>query len=110
MKNLAVLVTSRNNYELLDKFWAPNIRKIKSTEGLKILNIDEDSSDSEKKLGKAVCNKYGIDYLDREERGIANNILTAAKYCPEAKYIIWFQSDCWPIQDNFFSDFGKERR
>ena len=104
--SICILVTSRNNYQLLDKYWAPNICAMNKT-GYPILNIDEDSSDEEKLLGKKVCEKHGIQYLDREERGMANNLVTAAKQFPDAKFIVWFQSDCWPIQDVFFQDFDQ---
>lgn len=104
--NICILVTSRNNYQLLDKYWAPNICAMNKS-GYPILNIDEDSSDEEKLLGKKVCEKHGIQYLDREERGMANNLVTAAKTFPDAKFIVWFQSDCWPIQDTFFQDFDQ---
>ena len=51
-EQFGILFTSRNNYELLDQ-WCSSI----DTEGYYILNIDEDSTDEQKKLGKEVCKK-----------------------------------------------------
>ena len=44
MKNLGILFTSRNNYSLLDE-WLNRV----DWDGFEILNIDEDSSKTERK-------------------------------------------------------------
>ena len=67
-----ILFTSRNNYDLLD-YWLKNV----NTEGLFILNIDEDSTPENKIKGKEVCEKHCIAYMDREDRGMQNNITSA---------------------------------
>ena len=52
---IGIVFTSRNNYELLDN-WCNQT----DTSGFDILNIDEDSTDVQKTLGRSVCEKYGI--------------------------------------------------
>ena len=46
MKNIGIVFTSRNNYELLDNW----MKKV-NTEDFFILNIDEDSTEENKELG-----------------------------------------------------------
>ena len=103
MSSIGILITSRNNYNFMDKFWAPRI----NNGPYKVLNIDEDSTKDEKKHGKRLCKQYGFDYANRENRGMLNNITTAINHFDKAKYIVWFQTDCWPLQKNFFLEFEK---
>ena len=69
---VGILFTSRNNYDLLD-YWLEKV----NTEGLFILNIDEDSTSENKIKGKEICKKHKITYMDREDRGMQNNITSA---------------------------------
>ncbi len=102
--SIGILITSRNNYEFMDKFWLPRI----NAGSYPVLNIDEDSSSQEKTYGKKICDRDGVIYMDRQDRGMHNNIITASKYFgSRVKYIVWFQTDCWPLQANFFPDFEK---
>jgi len=100
MSNLGILFTSRNNYRLLES-WMSKV----DTEGCKILNIDEDSTGENKRMGKEICLKNDIVYLDREERGLQNNITTARNHFKPMgiDWIIWFQHDCFPLTQNFFT-------
>tara|TARA_R110001583_G_scaffold13766_1_gene58632 strand:- start:14220 stop:15155 length:936 start_codon:yes stop_codon:yes gene_type:complete len=99
-KKIGIVFTSRNNYELFDN-WC----KKTDTTGYEILNIDEDSTDEQKILGKSICKKHGITYLDREERGMLWNLLTACNYFENLnkEYILYFSHDCYPKTDNFFN-------
>jgi hypothetical protein len=99
-QKIGILFTSRNNYELLDN-WMEQV----DTEGVCILNIDEDSIEENKKIGIEVCKKHDIFYMDREERGMLHNITTAGKYfkSKDIDWIVWFQHDCFPLTENFFS-------
>jgi hypothetical protein len=101
----AIFLTGRNNYELLDQIWAKNVNR----DGVPVLSIDEDSDKAQKKLGKSVCEKHNIVYMDRAKRGMQNNTTTACDYFgPRGiEYLIWFQHDCWPLTNNFFSKFNK---
>ena len=102
-KNVGILFTSRNNYELLDN-WIKTV----DTEDCKILSIDEDSTEDNKEIGKEICRRNGVVYMDREERGMQNNIVTACNYFKplDVKWLIWFQHDCFPLNDRFFNKFS----
>jgi len=108
MKELGILITSRNNYRFLDTFWAPEIKKCNNAEKYKIVNIDEDSTDKNKEEGKEVCKKHGILYLDREERGMHGNLYTCANLFKKEgiRYILWCQTDSWPLQLDFLDRFN----
>ena len=75
MKNLGILFTSRNNYSLLDE-WLNRV----DWDGFEILNIDEDSSKTERKKGIDICKKHNVTYMDREKRGFLNNMVTTYEY------------------------------
>lgn len=101
---IGIFLTSRNNYEMFEKVWFKNI----NCPGVEILNIDEDSTPEQKTMGKDVCKRLGIHYLDRELAGMQNNIVTACNFFKDkADCIIWFQHDCWPIEPDFFERFNK---
>jgi hypothetical protein len=97
-----ILFTSRNNYDLLD-YWLTKV----DTEEFFILNIDEDSTLENKIKGKQICNKHNVTYLDREERGMQNNLFTACSIfqSKNLEWILWFQHDCFPITNKFFTEF-----
>lgn len=99
MKKLGILFTSRNNYEMFD-LWFQN----STNEGFEVLSIDEDSSPENKELGKQICKRHNITYMDREKRGMFNNIDTAKKYFQKKgiDWVIWFQHDCYPLTKDFF--------
>jgi len=104
---IGILLTSRNNYEFMEKFWIPKTIGVCDLD-CKILNIDEDSNEVEKQRGRELCKKHNISYMDREEPGMHHNIDTAIRFFGESvKYIIWFQHDCWPLQKDFFVKFNK---
>ena len=100
MKNIGIVFTSRNNYELLD-----NWMTIVDVENFSILNIDEDSSEDNKKLGREICKKHNITYMDREERGMQWNMKSASEYFKQKdiEWLLWFQHDCYPKTKDFFS-------
>lgn len=101
---IGILFTSRNNYPML-KAWMEKV----DTEKYYILNIDEDSTEKSKQEGKSICSKYGIEYMDREERGMQHNMSTASKRFKSKglSWILWFQHDCFPVTDKFFSKFDE---
>jgi|TARA_B100001971_G_scaffold212638_1_gene243399 hypothetical protein len=103
-KKIGILFTARNNYKLLDS-WMNMV----DIEGLEVLSIDEDSDKNNKEQGKQICEKHNVVYMDREERGMQNNIVTACNYYkPKGiEWIIWFQHDCFPFTNNFFTELNK---
>ena len=104
MKNLGILFTSRNNYSLLDE-WLNRV----DWDGFEILNIDEDSSKTERKKGIDICKKHNVTYMDREKRGFLNNMVTTYEYYGKKNidYALWFQHYCFPLTDNFFDRLNK---
>ena len=100
---VGILFTSRNNYDLLD-YWLERV----NTEELFILNIDEDSTPENKLKGIEVCKKHNVTYMDREDRGMQNNITTACNVFKKSnlEWIMWVQHDCFPITDKFFTKFN----
>ena len=108
MSSIGILLTSRNNYKFMEKFWILNTLGKCDLHDYKILNIDEDSTEEEKKKGRELCDKHGISFIDREERGMHHNVDTAIRWFgEEVKHILWFQHDCWPLQKDFFYRFNK---
>ena len=103
MKKTAILFTSRNNYNLLD-VWLSRV----DTEGFSILNIDEDSTSENKEIGKSVCEKHDVVYMDREIRRLQNNMTTAKNHFEgtDVEWVVWFQHDCFPVDEGFFTDFN----
>lgn len=103
-KKLGIFFVSRNNYSLFD-VWMDRV----DSEGYTILSIDEDSTPENKKIGKEICNKHGIHYMDRENKGLQNNIQSACNFFKEkgVERVIWFQHDCFPQDPQFFSKFDQ---
>jgi hypothetical protein len=104
MEKVGILFTSRNNYQLLET-WLNTV----DVENFSVLNIDEDSDKDIKEHGKQICEKYNVTYMDREERGMLNNLVTASNYYKPkgVEWILWFQHDCYPFTDNFFTELNK---
>ena len=104
MKKIGIVFTSRNNYSLLDH-WL----NVVDTEDFDVLNIDEDSSEENKKEGKVVCEKHGAVYMDREGRGMSHNIATACNYYKKqgVDWVLWFSHDSFPATTNFFSKINE---
>jgi hypothetical protein len=102
MKKLGILFVSKNNYELFD-VWMNRV----DVENYFILNIDEDSTLENKEIGKEICTKYGIHYMDREKKGLQNNLQSACTVFKQQgiDWFIWFQHDCYPVTEKFFSSF-----
>jgi hypothetical protein len=103
MKKIGLLFTSRNNYDLLD-FWMQKV----NTEGFSILNIDEDSTEENKSKGREICKKHNIIYMDREERGMLHNIVTACNFFKNKglEWIVYNTHDSFP-EEGFYSKFNK---
>jgi len=101
--NTAILLTSRNNYVLLEKLWLKKINRKNEI----IINIDEGSNDEQKLEGRRICDKNDIVFLESQP-GMCKNVLSACDYLKnkmDLRYLIWFQHDCWPLQEDFFRKF-----
>ena len=103
---IGILTTSRNNFEFVERFWVPN----SMMESYSVLNIDEDSTSEQKKLGREVCSRHGIEYLDRDKRGMQWNLFQACNWFKErgATFVLWYQHDCWPFKKiDFYSRLNR---
>jgi len=94
-----ILITSRNNYSLL-KEWHGLLNNPEQ----EILSIDEDSTEEQKELGKEICSDLGITYIEREERGMLFNVITACDYFEKKgiEWILYSHTDCYPLTENFW--------
>ena len=103
---VGMLLTSRNNYDFMERHWIPRAK----VDPYLVLNIDEDSFDAEKAKGRALCSEHGIEYLDRDKRGLQFNVHQACRWFKDrgVKFVIWYQHDCWPIYPvKFYHQFEK---
>ena len=109
MSSFGIVLTSRNNYRMLEELWLPRMKILDSFNDFEVLNIDEDSVAKGKKTGKKICSNNNLIYMDREKRGMHNNFASAIKYFEPkgAKYLLWFQHDSWPLQNDFLLKFDK---
>ena len=105
-KNLIVYVSSRNNYEMLEKEVFKNI----NLEGFEFINVDDCSDKSEVDKGRAICKKRNIVFLENKSRGVQMATQTLVDFInknrPECKWIICFQHDNYPITKNFFKNIS----
>lgn len=106
MKQLAVYLSSRNNYSLLEGFIQRNKSFIKD---YYFVNIDDFSDATEISLGKEICAKYNIPFISNQARGLQNAALTMINHLESknlnVKYIVWMTHDSHPITKNFYEKF-----
>tara|TARA_Y100001937_G_scaffold103491_1_gene142721 strand:- start:2143 stop:3066 length:924 start_codon:yes stop_codon:yes gene_type:complete len=99
MSKVAVYLSSRNNYSLLDSFMERN----PTIKELPFYNVDDNSEDSERKLGKELCEKYGIQYVQNMGRGLQWSAYTMVSTVPDdCEFIIWTTHDTFTITKNFY--------
>lgn len=106
MNQIAVYLSSRNNYSLLEDFIQRNKLYIGD---YYFVNIDDFSDPDEVLLGKAICEKYNITFLPNQARGLQNAVLTMINHLDNInfniKFIVWMTHDSNPITKNFFEKF-----
>ena len=106
MKKIAVYLSSRNNYSLLEDFIHRNNLFIKD---YYFVNVDDFSDPEETELGKSICSKYNITFLSNSNRGLQNSALTMINHLADinsnVKFIVWMTHDSHPISDNFYTKF-----
>lgn len=107
-KKIGLLLTSRNNYRFVEKYWIPNTFKNRDIDSYDILNIDEDSSSEQQELGQRVCKDNGIEYLKCNEPGMHNNLTQASDYFESkgVEFIVWSHADAWPMHYNFYNSLN----
>ena len=100
--NLIICTSSFNNYEMLENEVFKNI----DFEGFEFINIDDKSTDSQIKLGKNICKKRDIVFLENKKKGVQYAVNTIMQYIeeyrPECKWIVIFQHDNFPLTKEIF--------
>jgi len=101
MSDIAIYISSKNNYDMLLHEIIPNIRF-----DAKFINIDDNSCEKEINKGKDICNKHGIDFIKNDGSGlfmaaktVINRVMNDNK---NIKYVYWLTHDCLPLDNKMF--------
>ena len=104
--NLIIYLSSRNNYEMLEKEVLKNIK----TDGFEIINIDDGSIPEQLEYGKKICKKNNIVFLKNKKRGVQWATQTLMDFIkenrPNCKWCFCFQHDNYPISKLFFKNLS----
>ena len=91
--NLIIYLSSRNNYEMLEKEVLKNIK----TDGFEIINIDDGSIPEQLEYGKKICKNNNIVFLKNKKRGVQWATQTLMDFIkenrPNCKWCFCFQHD-----------------
>lgn len=114
----AVAVFSRNNYQMLDGFFIDKVFDLLPDAVIRI-NIDDFSDPEDVELGKEICKKNGIVFLQNKVRGLQHSIQAAVDYLQghNIDRLFVFQTDCYlyegclddalnELQDDWYDQFG----
>ena len=59
MNKLAIFISSKNNYEMLEN----EVLKNNDFENFELINVDDSSNKDQYELGIKICKKYNIKFL-----------------------------------------------
>jgi len=108
MNNIAIYISSRNNYSLLESFLKRNQAELSD---YYFVNIDDFSDEAEVIKGQQICSDYGIPFVKNRARGLqyaaATMIIHLEEVGEEAKYIVWMTHDSHVMTPNFFKTFER---
>ena len=113
---MLTLVSSRNNYDLLEKFFL----KHNQIPYKNIINVDAGSTHINKETGKKLCKKYGINFLETESSALQLVVSETINYCKNknnSKWLLFLHSDCYlvsncydkllsKLKSSYFDQFG----
>jgi len=103
MNNIAIYLSSRNNYSLFEEFLSRNKEHL---EKYILINVDDFSNDDEKCKGKDICEKYNIPFVPNKARGLQNATSTVIDYLDKcnltSKFIVWMTHDSDVLTKDFF--------
>jgi len=104
MNRLAIFLSSKNNYEMLEN----EVLKNNNFEGFELINVDDNSTNEQLNLGRKICKKYNIKFLVNKKIGIQWAFQTLIENCSKNyEWIICIQHDCYPISNDFFKRINK---
>jgi len=109
-RNFCVLFATKNHYSMFENY----IYKysIADFNEVMVINVDIDSTEEENAIGKNICEKFGIHNIN-SEKFISNqsSLFAADEYLTKNKidldWILFFQHDVVPIQENFWDKVDK---
>lgn len=100
---VVVYASSRNNYAMLEGEILRNV----DFEGYPFINVDDVSEDDQKELGREICTRHGVPFLDNKERGLQWALKTVIDYLDdigsECEWLVHITHDCRPAGPAFFS-------
>lgn len=100
IKNFVIYYSSRNNYSMLEN----EVLKSIDFENFDVINVDDFSDEAEKKLGKDICNRNNIPFLENTKRGLQHSAKTVIDFVDDKyDYVLWMTHDVKPITDKFFN-------
>ena len=102
MTKLSTYVSSRNNYVLLEDFLLRNEQIL----DYNFYNIDDDSDEDQKEIGREICDKYDIKFIENKGRGLQWAAQTMVESVDDdCEFILWTTHDTMTITDNFYDLF-----
>ena len=104
MNKIAIVISSKNNYEMLEK----EVIKNNEFQNFTFINIDDNSDKDQIKKGREICRKNNIVFLQNENIGIQWAVHTAiSSLDKKIEWIICLQHDCYPISEDFYKRINK---
>ena len=107
MSSIAIYLSSRNNYALLEDFLTRNT----NLNNYYFVNIDDHSDEEQRELGQSICTRYGIPFILNRARGLQNAAQTMIDHLHDiqsnAKFIVWMTHDSNLITPNFFEQLDQ---
>jgi len=95
MKRFGIVLTSKNNYSMLEEWYG-----LHDYSDHIVINIDLHSSAEERKYGRGICDKNNIVFLECTSTEMQENILQASTYLHKKYSIDWLlytHHDAYPL-------------
>ena len=99
MSSIGICLTSKNNYSMLEEWLS-----LYDYSNIKILNIDVGSDDSNIELGRKMCRKYGVNFIESKDPGMQICLDQASDFFfrSDINWFIYTHQDTYPLTENFF--------
>ena len=105
MTNIAIYLSSRNNYDLLEDLFL----KTTDLEGYQLYNIDDFSDPEEIEKGREICARNNIKFIPNKNRGLQWAAQTMIDNIDDnIKYIVWCSHDTFPLTSKFFKNIDEK--
>tara|TARA_Y100000816_G_C26103332_1_gene585382 strand:+ start:389 stop:1471 length:1083 start_codon:yes stop_codon:yes gene_type:complete len=101
-EKICLFISSRNNYQMLEKEILKNFR----LDGFLVINIDDNSDQNQVVYGKKICKKNNIIFLKNRSSGLQFALKTCVEFLNKNEfkhnYILHITHDNYPISLDFF--------